>query len=110
VADDDGAARLLGELAGFETEGSAADGKFSSSHKKLVQVLTVQGVLTVLRVQVRTSRTFEPFEPLELFPNVQWFDQVRVSLGVFQLQVVEQAAALADEHQEAAAGVVILGV
>src|SRR5580765_2543734 len=44
------------------------------------------------------------------FTDVQSFDQIGVSLGVFEFEVVEQPPALADEHQEAAAGMVILGV
>src|SRR6185503_11537191 len=35
VAHDDGAAGLLGEFAGFESKGVAADGEFTRSHKKI---------------------------------------------------------------------------
>jgi len=35
VADDDGAVRLLGELAGFDTKRLAVDGDFACSHKSL---------------------------------------------------------------------------
>jgi hypothetical protein len=83
--------------------------------QEVQEVLTVQEVQEVLGSRFSGFRSeplepFEPFEPLELFSNVQPFDQIRVSLGVFELEVIEQPAALADEHQEAAAGMVILRV
>src|SRR5262245_637877 len=45
-----------------------------------------------------------------LLADVQPLDQVRVALGVFGFEVVEQPAAPADEHQQPATRVVILGV
>src|SRR5687767_10956846 len=45
-----------------------------------------------------------------LFSDVETLDQIRVSMCVFQLEVIEQPAALADQHQQAAAGMMILGV
>src|SRR6266487_6910640 len=45
-----------------------------------------------------------------LLADVQSLDEIRVALGVFHLEVVEQPAALADEHQQSAARVVILCV
>src|SRR5439155_14745148 len=47
---------------------------------------------------------------LWLFPDVETLDQVGVALRVLGLEVVEQPAAAPDEHQQAAAGVVILCV
>ena len=43
-----------------------------------------------------------------LLANAEFADNVFVSFGVVGLQVVEQAATLADHHQETAAGGVIL--
>ena len=43
-----------------------------------------------------------------LLANAEFLDYVLVALGIVVLQVVEQAASLADHHQETAAGGVIL--
>src|SRR2546428_11334183 len=45
-----------------------------------------------------------------LLSDVEPLDQVRVALRVFAFEVVEQAAAFADEHQQPAARMMILGV
>ena len=56
-------------------------------------------------------KPLEPLEPLEpLFSDVETLDQVRVTMRILGLQVVEQAAAAADEHQQPAARMVILRV
>src|SRR5438270_6099179 len=43
-----------------------------------------------------------------LLANAEFLDYVLVSLGIVSLEIVEQAATLADHHQETAAGGVIL--
>jgi len=43
-----------------------------------------------------------------LLANAEFLDYVLVALGIVVLEVVEQAATLADHHQETAAGGVIL--
>src|SRR5471032_1533767 len=43
-----------------------------------------------------------------LLADVQSLDEIRISRRVFGFEVIEQPAAFADEHQETAAGVVIL--
>ena len=43
-----------------------------------------------------------------LLANAEFLDYVLVALGIVSLEVVEQAATLADHHQETAAGGVIL--
>ena len=45
-----------------------------------------------------------------LLANAEFLDYVLVTLGIVVLEVVEQAATLADHHQETAAGGVILRV
>src|SRR5438132_1514531 len=45
-----------------------------------------------------------------LLPDCQTFDEIRVALRVFGLEIVEQAAPLADKHQQTTARVVILCV
>src|SRR5216117_2395228 len=45
-----------------------------------------------------------------LLPDVEPLDEIRVSLRVFALEVVEQAAPFADQHQQPAARMMILGV
>src|SRR5829696_2661275 len=57
----------------------------------------------------------EPREPWAsshepLFADAEALDQVRVAVGVLALQVIQQAAALADQFQEAAPGVVVFRV
>src|SRR3954466_4561841 len=46
----------------------------------------------------------------ELFPDVQTFDQIRVTLRVFGFEVVEESTAAADQHQQSAARMMILRV
>src|SRR5713226_9744023 len=48
--------------------------------------------------------------PVNLFADVQSLDQIRVSLSILHLQVIQQAAAAADQHEEAAARMVVLRV
>jgi len=43
-----------------------------------------------------------------LLANAEFLDNVLITLGIVVLEVVEQAATLADHHQETAAGGVIL--
>src|ERR1700758_1548331 len=43
-----------------------------------------------------------------LLANAEFLDYVLVTLGIVVLEVIEQAASLADHHQETAAGGVIL--
>ena len=43
-----------------------------------------------------------------LLANAEFLDYVLITLGIVVLEVVEQAATLADHHQETAAGGVIL--
>jgi hypothetical protein len=43
-----------------------------------------------------------------LLANAEFLDYVLVALGIVSLEVVQQAATLADHHQETAAGGVIL--
>jgi hypothetical protein len=43
-----------------------------------------------------------------LLANAEFLDYVLVALGIVSLEVIEQAATLADHHQETAAGGVIL--
>src|ERR1700719_753073 len=45
-----------------------------------------------------------------LLPDVQPLDQIGVTLRVFRLEVVEQPASAADEHQQAPARMMILRV
>src|SRR3954471_9170307 len=52
--------------------------------------------------RVVINRDFDP-----LLSDIQFFDQVRVALDVLRFQVVEQPAAFADEHEQAAARVMV---
>ena len=47
---------------------------------------------------------------MTLFPDVQAFDEIGVTLRVLRLQVVQQAAAAADQHEETATRMMVLRV
>src|SRR5205823_2623791 len=63
----------------------------------------IKSALCEVRVQALVARC-------SLFADVEALDQVRVPLRVFGFEVIEQPPAPADEHQEPAAGVMILRV
>ena len=94
-ADDDRAVCLLRVLACFEGKGSAVDFKFSSVH------LCLEWCVVSDRVQLAT---------VMLLADAQAADQIGVALRVLALQVVQQAAALADQLEETAARVMIFRV
>jgi hypothetical protein len=59
---------------------------------------------------IEPSLSLVPFALSLLFADSQPADQLRVPIRIFSFQVVEKAAALSDQLQEAAAGMMILGV
>src|ERR1700752_644465 len=61
------------------------------------------------RVCISLSKWGRPRRPA-LLTDVETLDQVGVPLRVFVFEVVEQPPALADQHQQSAARMMILGV
>ena len=58
VADDDGAVGLLGELAGFESEGLVADGEFTGSHKAIFRISRLKLRQAEVDLQTRASHVY----------------------------------------------------
>src|SRR5205807_876961 len=60
--------------------------------------------------QSRVLQRAPPWRPLRkaLLPDSEPVDQLAVTAGILGLQVIEQAAPLADQLQEPAAGMVVL--
>src|SRR6185295_19638540 len=112
-ADDDGPVGLLGDLAGLDGEWRVVDLDLYGVRCHTVSVLLLgmgsdngfrlrEGPGEAGRMGDRSNQ-----DPRSL-ANPELFRDSSVALRVLLAQVLEEPAALADQHQQAATGVVVL--
>ena len=101
-ADDDRAVGLLGVFAGFERKGGAVDFKFSSVHLCLGD----HGCVCI----GADGDSGKAGTDLSAICGCPGGGSARRIVGIFALQIVQQAAALADQLEETAARVMIFRV
>src|SRR5205823_429152 len=112
-ADEDGPVRLFGEAPRLERDGTSANRNVTCVHSEslceLRQLLFGLWALGFGLHGFRGSGRSRGLKPEgDLLPDSEALDQIRIAVGVLTLQVIQQAAPLADELQQPAAGVMIL--